>query len=567
MARVFDNTDAFHSAKKSGLKSDKAKLGLLNSALSAIYGIKFKTTNNKNTHYHLVGAFDNEDAPKLPSYQTGEGPFYESGEDIRYGYLESVKGVFMTLKMILVERSSCQGIKKSITKAIFVTLKTDIYSYMVTTFGKRQYPITALVHFPQTPQGIFATFLSYNFQSTRIIAIDGPTYNKLIRDGYVHWEEEGLLIPPLPFKNYISGASTSRPKGLIIAWAPTPKISNRQIELVPYSRSFSDRITLIMTHSIFGHRYTDPGINNFDLKNICHSYRRNPVKRLAQYIKENEDNLESEEINALTYNLAKTASSAIARSSPIYVPDITRKSNKEQAINQELREDEGLNCPEFFYLENVQERLSKYGITKSPSMQNLINVMIMLSMRPADVANLRIDYYKLSNADWYKSKYFWYCTGYAKNAKDEPRPLVFMEKDPLRTRELLIWIQKAIPSEFPFLIRDKDGDVNVHPINNFLAIYGISSSYLRKIRSDHAIDIHGGKTDSKRNRLHKLALRHKINREASNHYGVMNNRPNMCLDTSSAIPTPRPIFPMIKQDYDEVSSIIDLYGETSGDEI
>ncbi|CAH1768321.1 13091_t:CDS:2, partial [Entrophospora sp. SA101] len=82
MARVFDNTDAFRSAKKSGLKSDKAKLGLLNSALSAIYGIKFKTTNNKNTHYHLVGAFDNEDAPKLPSYQTGEGPFYESGEDI-----------------------------------------------------------------------------------------------------------------------------------------------------------------------------------------------------------------------------------------------------------------------------------------------------------------------------------------------------------------------------------------------------------------------------------------------------------------------------------------------------
>jgi Origin of replication binding protein len=86
MARVFDNTDASRSAKKSGLKSDKSKLGLLNSALSAIYGIKFKTTNNKNTHYRLVGAFDNEDAPKLPPYQTGEGQFYENGEDMRYGY-------------------------------------------------------------------------------------------------------------------------------------------------------------------------------------------------------------------------------------------------------------------------------------------------------------------------------------------------------------------------------------------------------------------------------------------------------------------------------------------------
>ena len=40
MARVFDNTDASRSAKKSGLKSNKAKLGLLNSALFATYGIK-----------------------------------------------------------------------------------------------------------------------------------------------------------------------------------------------------------------------------------------------------------------------------------------------------------------------------------------------------------------------------------------------------------------------------------------------------------------------------------------------------------------------------------------------
>ncbi|CAG8707277.1 15177_t:CDS:1, partial [Gigaspora rosea] len=85
MARVFDNTDASRSAKKSGLKLDKAKLGLLNSALSAIYGVKFKTANNKNTHYHLVGTFDYEDAPKLPPYQTDEGQFYENGEDMRYG--------------------------------------------------------------------------------------------------------------------------------------------------------------------------------------------------------------------------------------------------------------------------------------------------------------------------------------------------------------------------------------------------------------------------------------------------------------------------------------------------
>ncbi|PKK61966.1 hypothetical protein RhiirC2_718060 [Rhizophagus irregularis] len=72
MARVFDNVDASRSAKKSGLKTIRAKLNLLNSALHATYGLKFKATNKKLTHYHLVGSFDNEDAPKLPSYQTGE---------------------------------------------------------------------------------------------------------------------------------------------------------------------------------------------------------------------------------------------------------------------------------------------------------------------------------------------------------------------------------------------------------------------------------------------------------------------------------------------------------------
>ncbi|RHZ77972.1 hypothetical protein Glove_168g91 [Diversispora epigaea] len=86
MARVFDNTDASRGAKKSGLKFLRAKLGLLNSALFSTYGIKYKAIDNNRRYYHLVGAFDNEDAPKLPSYQTGEGPFYESGEDIRYGY-------------------------------------------------------------------------------------------------------------------------------------------------------------------------------------------------------------------------------------------------------------------------------------------------------------------------------------------------------------------------------------------------------------------------------------------------------------------------------------------------
>lgn len=40
--------------------------------------------------------------------------------------------------------------------------------------------------------------------------------------------------------------------------------------------------------------------------------------------------------------------------------------------------------------------------------------MIMLSMRPADVAGLSIDQYDISDEMWYKSNYSWYCTDYSK---------------------------------------------------------------------------------------------------------------------------------------------------------
>ncbi|CAG8686854.1 1275_t:CDS:2, partial [Cetraspora pellucida] len=82
MAKVFDNTDAFRCAKKSSLKSIKSKLGLLNSALSATYGIKFKAIDNNRRYYHLVGPFDSAYAPELSPYQTEEGPFYGNGEDM-----------------------------------------------------------------------------------------------------------------------------------------------------------------------------------------------------------------------------------------------------------------------------------------------------------------------------------------------------------------------------------------------------------------------------------------------------------------------------------------------------
>ena len=86
MSRVFDNTDASRRAKKSGLKTVQAKLGLLNSTLYIIYGLKLKATNKKSSYYHLVSPFDSSDAPKLPLYQTGEEIYWENGKDTGYAY-------------------------------------------------------------------------------------------------------------------------------------------------------------------------------------------------------------------------------------------------------------------------------------------------------------------------------------------------------------------------------------------------------------------------------------------------------------------------------------------------
>ena len=37
----------------------------------------------------------------------------------------------------------------------------------------------------------------YNPKTNRMIIINGPVYHKLLHDGYMHWKEERLLIPPL----------------------------------------------------------------------------------------------------------------------------------------------------------------------------------------------------------------------------------------------------------------------------------------------------------------------------------------------------------------------------------
>ncbi|GBB90266.1 hypothetical protein RclHR1_17160006 [Rhizophagus clarus] len=148
-----------------------------------------------------------------------------------------------------------------------------------------------------------------------------------------------------------------------------------------------------------------------------------------------------------------------------------------------------------------------------------------------DVATLRIDKYEASDEIWYDPKYFWYCTGYSKTKEEtgvgKPRPFLSIKKDPIRAKEFLAWIQKAIPEKFTFLQKNKSGIVNMNPINLILAKHGITLNKLRKIGAVHASRIYRGKNDSRRQRLRKLACSQVVGQDESvQHYGIMNDPPS-----------------------------------------
>jgi hypothetical protein len=83
------------------------------------------------------------------------------------------------------------------------------------------------------------------------------------------------------------------------------------------------------------------------------------------------------------------------------IPEITRASNKIQQEHSEQRKNEGIDFPDHFSIELVMERLDLYDVSNISDKQTLVDVMIMLCIRPAKIKNLCI-----SNGG---------VTGYAKN--------------------------------------------------------------------------------------------------------------------------------------------------------
>ncbi|PKK58688.1 hypothetical protein RhiirC2_795920 [Rhizophagus irregularis] len=83
--------------------------------LYATYGLKFKAINNKHAHYHLVGSFDSENSPKLPSYQTGDEVYWDNGKDTRYAYSK------LTSDELLLEKDSKSSLDPGLVNSAQIT--------------------------------------------------------------------------------------------------------------------------------------------------------------------------------------------------------------------------------------------------------------------------------------------------------------------------------------------------------------------------------------------------------------------------------------------------------------
>ncbi|PKC69132.1 hypothetical protein RhiirA1_456394 [Rhizophagus irregularis] len=191
-------------------------------------------------------------------------------------------------------------------------------------------------------------------------------------------------------------------------------------------------------------------------------------------------------------------------------PDITCSANKIQKEKCLLRENEGINYPDHFALESVNERLLRYDVSIAPDIQALADVMVMLCIRPAEIKDLCI-----SNGG---------VTGYAKNRGQQDIPRVFrsLEKNEKRARQLLTWIQEAIVSR----VLKNPGKLDAQWFNTFLKNYNLLPSYLRKIVVVFAVEQHDAKNLSKAMTIASEALRHSSDNNTSpvQNYIIVNYR-------------------------------------------
>ncbi|CAG8803612.1 35876_t:CDS:2 [Gigaspora margarita] len=241
------------------------------------------------------------------------------------------------------------------------------------------------------------------------------------------------------------------------------------------------------------------------------------IKEMAQHIVR--DKLSKRDIKAISRALVKTA--------PIL------SSNKIQKEYSKKRKNEGIDFPDHFLLESVKERLDLYDVSNTPDKQALADVMIMLSIRPAEIKNLYI-----TNRG---------VTGYAKNQDQQDispgKEIAYMDPGKLGSIYLSTFLKK---DEFfskpykpllPSSLR-KLGSVfasvvhsakNLSEANTFASEalrHSNLSSSLRKLGAVFASIAHGSKNASKANTYASEALRHSPDNYASpsKRYTIVNMR-------------------------------------------
>ncbi|RIA81918.1 hypothetical protein C1645_836203 [Glomus cerebriforme] len=232
------------------------------------------------------------------------------------------------------------------------------------------------------------------------------------------------------------------------------------------------------------------------------------IKSIAQRIVQ--DNLSEKEVKVIAKALTITSPNPITTTSrlsrlrrelrKLNVPEkiisatlddkTTCASNKIQKERRVQRENEGIDFPDHFSLESVKERLDLYDISKTPDVQALADIMIMLCIRSAEIKDLQ---------------------------RDEERAKLF-----------LTWIQNAISSG---QLRDP-GVPGVKWFNTFLKKdrflpetgKPLLLSYLRKLGAVFAVVSNGAKNLSETMTIASQVLRHLPDNHASpaQNYTIVN---------------------------------------------
>ncbi|CAB4392846.1 unnamed protein product [Rhizophagus irregularis] len=246
----------------------------------------------------------------------------------------------------------------------------------------------------------------------------------------------------------------------------------------------------------------------------------------------------------------------------------SNKIQKEQT-KKRLANSGKIRIPKHLSSASVFKRIQNMDVSKVPTKEDFVDVIVMLSMRPAEVRSLQINHYEPDPSNipaWYKEGYSWYCTGYLKSKGEkkenpDPRPFLSMEKNPERARELLTWIQDAIKAK---KLRDpvytESGTRSAWLFNEFLKQepYKSIPKKLRDYGSKHASRIHGGPkaTPQHLKLLTRIALRQESDRlDAGDNYAIGDTESEDNGTESDHNSEPK----SESAENDEISEIINMY--------